>query len=240
MTENNEEEKEEKFEKIDKPPVVRTRKKFIDNVVITEAFEIPKKTENVDDEHKIKKVTTGVILKKKKNFLNSFTQTFFGDDAKNVASYVLWDVLIPAAKNTISEMVSTGIEMLLFGEERGSRTRRDKDRSYVSYSSYYKDRDRGRDRGVRTSDRFDNRSRAQHNFDDVIIDTRAEAENVLSLLVEQIDQYDMATVADFYDLVGISSDFSDNKYGWTNLNRSEVVHTRDGYIIRLPKPYPLD
>lgn len=234
MTENDEE------KEVNEPKMVRTRKKFIDNVVITEAFELPKNVENNEDTHKVKKVTTGIVLKKKKNFLNSFTQTFFGDDAKNVASYVLWDVLIPAAKNTISEMVSTGIEMLLFGEEKGSRTRRDKDRSYVSYSNYYKDRDRGRDRGIRTSDRFDNRSRAQHNFDDVIIGTRSEAENVLSLLVEQIDQYDMATVADFYDLVGISTDFSDNKYGWTNLNRAEVVHTRDGYIIRLPRPYPLD
>ena len=195
-------------------------------------FEIddPKK-----DSKRVEKVVKGQIVKRKRSILDNFSQTFFGDDTKSVASYVLWDVLIPAAKNTISEMVSTGIEMLLFGESKGDRTKRDRGKSYVSYSNFYKDR--GRDRGDR-QDSF--RARARHKFDDIVIESRGEAEEVLSALVDLIDNYDVATVADFYDLVGLTGEWSDNKYGWDNLNRATVNRVRDGYILVLPKPLPLD
>lgn len=181
---------------------------------------------------KVEKVITGNLIKRKKSFLDKFSETFFGDDTKSVGSYIVWDVLLPAAKNTISEMVSTGIEMLLFGEARGDRTRRDKGRSYVSYSSIY-----GRGRSERQEPL---RNRARHKFDDIIIESRGEAEEVLSGLVELIENYDVASVADFYDLVGATSDYSDNKYGWDNLSRASVTRVREGYILVLPKPLALD
>jgi len=184
-----------------------------------------------DSDRKVTKVATGTV--RKKSFLNKVGSMFFGSDTDNVGSYILYDVLIPAAKNTLSEMVSSGIEMLLFGESRSTNTRRDKGKSYVSYNSIYRDRDRDRDRS-------DYRIRATHRFDDIVIGSRAEAEDVLSSLVDLIDNYDAATVSDFYDLVGMTSDFTDNKYGWRNLNRATVNRVRDGYILAMPKPIPLD
>ena len=77
-------------------------------------------------------------------------------------------------------------------------------------------------------------------YDDVVIESRAEAEEVLSNLIELIEQYDVAKLSDFYDMVGIDSDFSDEKYGWTNLSRATVSRVRDGYTIILPKPKPID
>lgn len=193
-------------------------------------------SEENEPERKVTKVVTGKVRERKKSFLDKVGNVLFGDDTKSVGSYIMWDVLIPAAKNTISEMVSSGIEMLLFGEARGSSTRRDKGKSYVSYNSLYRDRDRDRDRG-----RQDNyRIRANHKFDDIIIESRGEAEEVLSSLVDLIDNYDVATVSDFYDLVGMTSDFTDNKYGWRNLNRATVNRVREGYILVMPKPQPLD
>ncbi|NLJ49831.1 MAG: hypothetical protein GX428_09665, partial [Candidatus Atribacteria bacterium] len=147
---------------------------------------------------------------KKKSFLSKVGGVFFGSDTDNVGSYILYDILIPAAKNTLSEMVSSGIEMLLFGENRRTSVRRDRDKSYISYNSISRDRSAAY------------RVRANHHFDEIIIDSRAEAEEVLSSLVELIDTYGVATVSDFYDLIGMTADFTDNKYGWKNLNRSSV------------------
>lgn len=170
---------------------------------------------------------------KKKSFLSKVGGVFFGSDTDNVGSYILYDILIPAAKNTLSEMVSSGIEMLLFGENRRTSVRRDRDKSYISYNSISRDRsDRDRSAAYRV--------RANHHFDEIIIDSRAEAEEVLSSLVELIDTYGVATVSDFYDLIGMTSDFTDNKYGWKNLNRSSVNRVRDGYILSMPRPIPLD
>lgn len=179
------------------------------------------------------KVVTTNIKKRKKSFLDKLSESFFGDDTKSVGQYVLWDVLIPAAKNTISDMVSTGIEMLLFGRSKSDSIRRDKGKSYVSYSSFYK----GRDRDDR---RESMHSRGRYRFDDIIIENKREAEEVLFNLVEQIDNYDVATVADFYDMVGMDTDFTSNKYGWTNLSRAYVERVRDGYILVMPKPQELD
>ena len=70
---------------------------------------------------------------------------------------------------------------------------------------------------------------------DLIIASRAEAEQVLDEMYELLDTYKQVTVADFYDMLGISSEFTDNKYGWTNLNGARVIRVRDGYRIDLPR-----
>ena len=62
------------------------------------------------------------------------------------------------------------------------------------------------------------RNRSRHDFDDIVLDSRGEAEEVLSTLVDLVEDYGVASVADLYDLVGIESTFVDTKYGWTNLS----------------------
>ena len=42
-----------------------------------------------------------------------------------------------------------------------------------------------------------------------------------------------------YDLVGITGQYTDNNYGWTNLRNAEPVRTRDGYMLKLPRAIPL-
>lgn len=193
-----------------------------------------RKEETKKPEKKVEKVTSGKVVKQKKTLGKKFTETFLGDNIESVSSYIIYDVIIPAAKNMISDTVSNGIEMLLFGQTRGSRTRRDKGKSYVSYSNYYKDRGRDRDRQV------SQRNRARHNFDDIILESRGEAEEVLSHLVDLTEDYGMASVADLYDLVGVTSNFTDNKYGWDNLSSGRVVPVRGGYLLELPRPIVLD
>ena len=130
------------------------------------------KEETKKQEKKVEKVTSGKVVKQKKTLGKKFAETFLGDNIESVSSYIIYDIIIPAAKNMISDTVSNGIEMLLFGQTSGSRTRRDRGKSYVSYSNYYKDRDRYRDRQI------SQRNRAGHNFDDIILESRGEAEEV--------------------------------------------------------------
>ena len=75
---------------------------------------------------------------------------------------------------------------------------------------------------------------------DIIIENRGEAEDVLSRMDELIDQYGLVSVADLYDLVGINGNYTDNKYGWFNIRTASVVRVRDGYMIKLPKAVPLN
>lgn len=194
-----------------------------------------KKREEREDHRKVEKVIKGRVVQKKKSLGKRFLETFIGDDVNSVTGYILHDVLIPAAKATLSDMVQGGIEMLLFGERKGNRTRRDQGRSYVSYNNYSSQNNRREDRRE-----YGQRSRARHNFDDIILSTRGEAEEVLSHLVDLTMDYGEASVADLYDLVGITEEFTDRKYGWTNLGSASVSRVREGYLLNLPKPIPLN
>lgn len=188
-----------------------------------------KKLEKQPEKKVVKKVVKGGVKKRKKPLSKKLTETFIGEDIDNVSSYIINDVLIPAAKSTIFDMVQGGFEMLLFGERRGYSSRsRGNNKSYVSYNNYSNKRDDRRD--------ISYRDRARHNFDDIILETRAEAQDVLGGLSDLIQDYDSASVADLYDLLGVTGNFTDNKYGWTDLRNASIRPVRGGYLVDLPRP----
>lgn len=168
---------------------------------------------------------------KKKSGARKITDVFISEDVNNVKSYIVEDVLIPSIKDAIAEVITNGVNMMLFGETK--RSSKSSNSSRVSYRSYY---DRKDDRRPATT----SRARAGYDFDDIVLDTRGEAEEVLDRLTEVLDTYTIATVADLYDLVGITCAYTDNKYGWTNLRNADVVRVRDGYMLKLPKAVPID
>lgn len=179
------------------------------------------------EEKKVERVVKGQVKSKKKN---KFADTFISEDAASVKEYIIFDVLIPAAKNAISDMVTTGIQMMLYGEVRGTSKSKG---SKVSYSKYYDDRrDRDYDRRSRT--------RSGYDYDEIILESRAEAEEVLNSMDDLLERYGLVSVADLYDLVGITGNYTDNKYGWTNLRHASVQRLRDGYLLKLPRAIPLD
>lgn len=179
------------------------------------------------EEKKVERVVNGKVKSKKKN---RFADTFISEDAASVKEYIIFDVLIPAAKNAISDMVTTGIQMMLYGEVRGTNKSKG---SKVSYSKYYDDRrDRDYDRRSRT--------RSGYDYDEIILESRAEAEEVLNSMDDLLDRYGLVSVADLYDLVGITGNYTDNKYGWTSLRHASVQRLRDGYLLKLPRAIPLD
>lgn len=183
---------------------------------------------------KVEKITNGVVKTKKKSEVSKLTNIFIAEDVTNVKNYIIDEVLLPAAKKAISDIVTNGIDMLLYGETRS----RNKDKSgRISYSKYYDDRDRGYSS---SRDRRSSRRGSGYDYDDIILETRGEAEDVLDRMDDLIATYDIVSVADLYDLVGIQGRYTDNKYGWTNLRTAEVQRVRDGYLLRLPKALPID
>ncbi|MGL4451394.1 MAG: hypothetical protein ACRCTZ_09410 [Sarcina sp.] len=176
------------------------------------------------EKKKIEKVTTGVTKTKKKSGSSGFASIFLAEDVTNVKSYILEEVLLPAAKKAISDIVTNGVDMLLYGEvkpkgkEKGSK---------VSYSGYYKDRDH--------RDVSRNRTRKGYDYEEIIFESRGDAESVLDSMFELLDNYDVVSIGDYYDLSGKTGNYIDNKYGWTGLRNADVQRTREGYVINLPR-----
>ena len=188
------------------------------------------KTEALTDRKKVEKVVHGRVRTKPKSGVSKITDIFISEDAANVKSYIVMDVLVPAVKKAISDIVRDGIDMILYGESRGRKS--SSASGYVSYRDYSRSDDRDRFR--------DSRSRSSYAHDDIVLDSRGEAEEVLTRMDELIDTYGNVSVADLYDLVGKSSEYTDNKYGWTNIRNAEPIRVRDGYMLKLPKALPIN
>ena len=182
-------------------------------------------------EKKVEKVIEGTVKTKKKPLSRKFVETFLNDDIESVKSYIIFDVLIPGVKDTFREMVNNGLDMLLYGE--ASRSGKKKGQTFVSYSGFSSPTTRPRESSYK-------RNRTMTDFQDLIFESRGEAEEVLTNLLDLIADYGVASVADLYDLVGITGPFTDNKYGWTDLRTASVSRTREGYIINLPKAVAID
>lgn len=180
----------------------------------------------------LEKVITGTAKTKKKNELRKFTDVFISEDIHNVKSYILMDVLVPAIKKAVSDIIVNGIDMLLYGGK--GRDSRRSNASYVSYNKYSERRDDDRRYGDST------RTLTGYSYDDIILPTMGEAQEVLARMDELIDTYGMVKVADLYDLVGLTGNYTDNKYGWTNIRNAEPVRVRDGYMLKLPKALPIN
>ena len=191
------------------------------------------------EERRVEKVVTGKVLTRKKSGFSKFTEEFISDDAKNIKTYVFGEVLIPAIKKAISDIVTDGIDMILYGGNGGQGRNRRSSADKISYKNYYDDRSRG-GIGGRQPERQSTGYNNQYSYDDIILNSRGEAEDVLARMDELMDSYGLVRVADLKDLVGITGNYTDNKWGWTSIRNAEIIHTRDGWVIKMPRAVAID
>lgn len=179
-----------------------------------------------------KPIVTSKVVTRKPSKVRKLADEFISEDAKNVKSYVFGEVLIPAIKKAVCDIVTDGISMILYGESRGGSKRSTADR--VSYRSYYDDRTYGSSRSTNSV------TRSGYSYDDIVLSTRGEAQDVLDRMDELMETYDLVRVADLYDLVGITGNYTDNKYGWYNIRSAEIARVKDGYMIKMPRAVPVE
>lgn len=197
---------------------------------------------NESEGKKLDKIISGEVSRRKKPLGKRFAETFLGGDTKGVVGYILFEVIIPAARDMAADAVSQGIERILYGEAR-SASRRTGARpggstNFVNYTRYSSS-------GIAGSRREDPRTEAgrrpriAHEFDDIILPTRAEAEAVIDQIFSIISQYGEASIADLYELVGIRAEYTDRKWGWKDFRGAGPTRISNGYLLDLPKTVPL-
>ena len=151
--------------------------------------------EEASKEKKIEKVVNGKV-KTRKNEGRKLANMFISEDAGNIKSYVVLDVLVPAIKKAIADIVTGGIDMLFYDGGKGNS--RNRSGSKVSYRSYYDDR---RDYRDDRDDRDRYNSGRRFDYDDIIFETRVDAERVREQMNDAIKRYGFVTIADMYDMM---------------------------------------
>lgn len=191
------------------------------------------------DKPAIEPVTKGI--KRKKSAGKRFIEAFTGEDVQSVGQYVLWDVMIPAAKSMILDAVTTAIERAMYGDNRPRPSAGGHRSGYVSYNRMSKPTSTRYETGWNKPREISRAARASHNFDEIVLESRAAAEDVIDKLVTLIKQYDVASVASLYSLVDITGSFTDDKWGWTmeEVPHFTYRHIPQGYLLDLPRPVEL-
>lgn len=184
---------------------------------------------DLENKKPVERVVKTPAKVKKKTVFSKFTDIFVSDTAFTAKNYIVDEVIIPAVKSTIEGIVTNGISIILYGEAGNTRKRAGGGSNKIQYSGFY---DKPREHS-------DPASRSSFNYDELTYDTRGEAEDVLFGMRERIDEYGMVSIADLYDLSGVSCPYTFHRYGWTNLRTAEVARCRDGWEIRLPRALPI-
>lgn len=187
------------------------------------------KAKNEEPERKVDKVVSGEVRTKKKSDLKKFADVFIAEDISNVGSYILFDVIVPILKKSVDDIFTKGLHMILYGEK--STEKKSSSGTQPSYRNYYKSDDRTNTVSTK---------RTAYSFDDILFDTRYDAEKVLDNMRDIIGRYGTVSVLDMYDLAGSIGNYTDSKYGWSDLRTAKVARTKDDdYIIELPRVLPL-
>lgn len=167
----------------------------------------------------------------KKGFGARMAGVLLAADPREVKGSLIKEVIIPSIRKTIADVVKNGIDMLIYGESKPNSS--GKAASKISYRSYYDEEREPKSRYGYSSNDLD--------YDNIVFETKGDAELVLTAMDEVLGKYDVVSIADLYDLAQIStSNYALKRYGWTNLQGARIVHTRDGYMLKLPKALPID
>lgn len=177
------------------------------------------------------KIVTGSVKIKKQNEFQKALGSVIVSDLRTIGAYFLKEKLIPMVKKLVFEGGSDALHMALYGE--ASHSKSSSGGSKISYNGYYKSEE---NRPVTTATGRDD----LFEYERIVIEHRGDAEAVLDDLKEAIDHGYLVSVGDLYEKLGVTKPFTAQKYGWSDLSTARIVHTTDGYILKMPKPKPLD
>ena len=200
-------------------------------------------SENKNKGHVEKRITEGKVHEK--GPLEKAVGVFLAEDFETVKGHIMDDYISPRltdfakdavrkVKRFIIDSIAGAAEIALFGKSE----RRDGyyNRGDRPYSSYY----------YRYGDSYsqENRNQEEHKIRSLVmpieIPSYGKAEEVLGELIAITKKYPCASVGDYYDLVGIQPSSVDYDRGWFDLVDVKIIEGRDGYILDLPKPVPLN
>lgn len=184
---------------------------------------------------KLSAVGDGRSKAMKEPVLKRLKKTFIDDDftPSNLKTFVVKDVIAPAIQNAILDGVNGALEMM-FGigiVRRGYRSS-----SVISSRTPYRSsgntRTVGNGSSSVSSKSQSSERRGRSSFEVQMKDNKADAEKIMmdleALLEEQPDAG--VTVSDYYDAFGITTEFTDNNYGWYNLDGMRLKQVPKAFV----------
>lgn len=196
---------------------------------------------------RVERVTSAPAEVRKKSLGRKFRETFISGSARTAMMYGFTEVVVPAARDMLYDAVQEGWHRLIYGEgSMGRRRGSSQPPPGYGYSTPPRVDYRGYSTPTTASTQANPRAlsraaRSRHSFGEIVIASRPEADEVISMMFTILDKYGSVSVADLYELTGIQASHTDVRYGWTALPGAKPIRLKSGqgYLLDLPDPQPL-
>lgn len=191
---------------------------------------LPDKSEVLEAEVVRKKPQVHAVVEKKGIF-RRFRDSIFVAGPAEIKDSLIEDVIKPSIRDFIADGLYTIVDVAVYGrssnrKRRGGRvvTRGDV-RSPIDFTQPSRDRSRRRSSG--------------YDFNNLYFEDRFEADEVFDALVEELQDKGEVSVYYFYELAGVTAEYTDQSWGWTSLEGTGYNRGPQGVALALPKPVPL-
>lgn len=192
------------------------------------------------------KIVTGTVKEKKKTLGEKARELFLGDSAKGVLHYVFMEVIVPSAKDTFFQMVTTGASRMAYGDKgrgssmglpgfQGPKTNYQTPGTPLMRSF----------QGVQTipygATNFNPSGLMPHRSStDFLIHNRDDAMRVIEQMNTYVQQYGVVSLYDLKVFLGFEGvPWTDQNLGWNNLASARVDQVQGGWLMVLPTPIPI-
>lgn len=216
-----------------------------DEDIVLKADEFPSNSESSKKQEEIienkepvmprlNKIDKKDITTKKKSLFDQALEI-----GKDAFGYSIKEVLIPAFKNLVWDMLMSSSRRMIFGD----------DYKYRSSNSWYDDRPKYTNYSTHFASNYIKDDRpallGAKELDQIVCRRREQAADILEDAKSYIEKYGSISVSLLYDSAGLSVDYTFEKFGWSddprfNLDRARIIPCKEGYLLELPRPIRLD
>lgn len=175
----------------------------------------------------------GEVTKKKTGLGKKLRAVFFEEDAKSTGKKLVGDVLVPAAKDLLYDLITKGAGIGIYGESSSRKGKRGESKS--SYTSYYKSdtRERERDRARRVNP-------VTIDLNEYGFEIEDDAQSLLDMLRRDIRDNGEALVTSFFDSIGETpnTEYTIADYGWDDIDDipRKPSFSKGLWYLDLPRP----
>lgn len=171
------------------------------------------------------------IVSTKKPLSKKFAETFMTEDAKDVKTWLIMDVLIPGLKNTILDVLL----MMFFGETDSRSRESSRDRGRTNYRAKYRSSS-DRENRRRRDDRYDSDDRV--DFRNIVLRSRDDGEELVDEMKKRIEDTGSVSISELLDMIdaAASSRYTDCNWGWDDPRDVGLRRISSGWLIDVAEP----
>lgn len=180
-----------------------------------------------------KKIATRITQTKPDSAGKRFIKLFLAEDVDDVGDYLVKDLIIPGIKDICFNFLWA----LFWGDRKvgGMSSRTDR-------TAYHKVSQTSKIRNIGSNDRRDEqkdepKDKKIFDFSNLRFASQAEAKEVLMAMKVYLDSYPGVSIGYLQELLGETGDYTNEYYGWTNLEEARIRPTSGGgWLLVLPRP----